>query len=77
MHPFFPKFPSHLGCHITLSRVSCAILYVLAGYPRMYILMQNFHCFQGFMLSPAFLVFLGLRDSFEKILEPSTSLVLK
>ena len=25
MYPFFPKLPSHLGCHITLSRVPCAI----------------------------------------------------
>ena len=26
MYPFSPKPPSHPGCHITLSRVSCAIL---------------------------------------------------
>ena len=25
MHPFSPKLPSHPDCHITLSRVSCAI----------------------------------------------------
>lgn len=23
MYPFSPKLPSHLGCHTTLSRVSC------------------------------------------------------
>ena len=25
MHPFSPKLPSHPGCHITLSRVPCAV----------------------------------------------------
>ena len=25
MYPFSPKVPSHPGCHVTLSRVSCAI----------------------------------------------------
>ena len=25
MYPFFPKLPSHPGCHITLGRVPCAI----------------------------------------------------
>ena len=25
MYPFSPKLPSHPGCHITLSTVSCAI----------------------------------------------------
>ena len=74
MYPFSPKVPSHPCCHITLSRVSCAILYVLAGYPRIYILMQNLDSFQGFMFISGFL---GLIDIFEKILEPSTSLVLK
>ena len=28
-----PQTPSHLGCHITLNRVSCAGQGVLAGYP--------------------------------------------
>ena len=32
MYPFSPQFPSHLGCHITLSRVSCAIQQVLVDY---------------------------------------------
>ena len=32
MYPFFPKLPSHLGRHITLSRVPCAIQKVLFGY---------------------------------------------
>ena len=31
--PFSLKFPSHLGCHITLSRVPCTIQEVLVGYP--------------------------------------------
>ena len=30
---FFPKLPSHPGCHITLSRVPCAVQWVLVGYP--------------------------------------------
>ena len=25
MYPFSPKLPSHLGCHIALSRVPCAV----------------------------------------------------
>ena len=29
MYPFSPKLPSHPGCHITLSRVPCAIQKVL------------------------------------------------
>ena len=31
-YPFSPN-PSHPGCQVTLSRVSCAIQKVLAGYP--------------------------------------------
>ena len=34
MYPFSPKLPSHPGCHITLSRVPCAI----------YILVFHFKC---------------------------------
>ena len=33
MYPFSPKYPSHSGCHITLSRVPCSIQQVLVGYP--------------------------------------------
>ena len=33
MFPFTPKLISHPGCHITLSRVPCAIQLVLVGYP--------------------------------------------
>ena len=33
MYPFFPKLPSHPGCHITLSRAPCAIPQNLVGYP--------------------------------------------
>ena len=33
VYPFSSKLPSHPGCHITLSRVPCAIQYVLVGYP--------------------------------------------
>ena len=25
MYPFSPKFPSHTGCHIALSRIPCAV----------------------------------------------------
>ena len=32
MNPFSPRFPSHLGYHITLSRLPCAKQYVLVGY---------------------------------------------
>ena len=31
MYPFSPKPPSHPGCHMTLSRVPCAVQQVLAG----------------------------------------------
>ena len=27
IYPFSPKFPFHPGCHLTLSRVPCAVLY--------------------------------------------------
>ena len=33
MYLFFFKFFSHLGCYIILSRVPCAVHYVLIGYP--------------------------------------------
>ena len=33
IHPFSPKLPSDLGCHITLSRVPCAMQQDLVGYP--------------------------------------------
>ena len=33
MYPFSPKLPTHLGCHITLSRVPCALQQVLVCYP--------------------------------------------
>ena len=33
MYPFSPKLPFHPGCHITLSRVPCAIQQDLVGYP--------------------------------------------
>ena len=33
MYPLSPKFPSHPGCHVTLSRVPCAIQQDLVGYP--------------------------------------------
>ena len=36
MYPFSPKPRSHSGCHIRLSRVSCAIEQVLVGYPFKY-----------------------------------------
>ena len=32
-YPFSPKLPSHPGCHITLSRVPCAVQEVLVDYP--------------------------------------------
>ena len=32
MYPFSPKLSSHPGCHITLSRVPCAMQQVLVGY---------------------------------------------
>ena len=31
-YPLSPRLPSHPGCHITLSRVPCAIREVLVGY---------------------------------------------
>ena len=33
VYPFSPKFPSPPGCHITLSRVPCAVQQSLLGYP--------------------------------------------
>ena len=33
MYAFFPKLPSHPGCHVTLSRVARATQYDFAGYP--------------------------------------------
>ena len=33
MYPLSPTPYSHLGWYITLSRVSCAVLYVFVGYP--------------------------------------------
>ena len=33
MYPFSLILPSHLGCHITLNRVPCAIQQVFVGYP--------------------------------------------
>ena len=33
VYPFSPKAPSHPGCHITLSRISSAMRYILFGYP--------------------------------------------
>ena len=32
MYPLSPKLPSHPGCHITLSRVPCAVQYILVRY---------------------------------------------
>ena len=32
-YPFSPKLPSHPGCHLTLSRVPCAVQQVLPGSP--------------------------------------------
>ena len=34
MGPFSPRLPSHPGCHITLSRVPCALQQVLGSYHR-------------------------------------------
>ena len=33
MYPLSPKLSSHPGCHISLSRVPCAIQRVFIGYP--------------------------------------------
>ena len=33
MYPFCPTLPSHPGCHVTLSRVPCAIQQDLVSYP--------------------------------------------
>ena len=33
IYPFSPNHPSHPSCQITLSRVLCAVLNVLVGYP--------------------------------------------
>ena len=32
MYPFSPKLPSHLGCHITLSRVAHAVRIIKKDY---------------------------------------------
>ena len=41
MHPFFSKLPSHPGCHITPSRVPCALQQGFVGYP-----FKTYQCFE-------------------------------
>ena len=38
MFPFTPKLTSYSGCHITLSRVPCALQLVLVDYPFYFII---------------------------------------
>ena len=41
IHPFFSKLPSHPGCHITPSRVPCALQQGFVGYP-----FKTYQCFE-------------------------------
>ena len=53
MLPFSPKFPSHAGCHITLSRVPCWMPLFVISYLIHYSLTQPLRYVQNLHLPPA------------------------
>ena len=57
MYPFSPKFPSHSGCHITLSRVLCLMPLFIISYLIHYSLTQPLRYVQNLHLPPALLLF--------------------